>query len=137
MSNSLADAEVVLIDRLLSNVPAGFTSAKIKLPNASFNTPSDKWLRVTINSIGVNELDAQGSFELNSGIMTVDVFYKIGSGSQAALNTANLIKLLYNGFTQDDVVVYPVEVIPRGEEGNWYRVQVDATFQFQIFNPNL
>ena len=137
MSNSLADAEAVLINRLLSNIPTGFVAAKIKLPNAPFTTPADKWIRVTINSIGVSELDAQGSFELNSGIMTVDVFYKLGAGSQSALITANLIKLLYNGFTQDDVVVYPVEVIPRGEDGNWYRVQVDATFQFQIFNPNL
>lgn len=137
MSNSLADAEVVLINRLMANLPAGFTAPKVKLPNASFSTPSDKWLRVTLNTTATTELDAQGAFELQNGIMTIDVFYSLGGGSQAALNTANLIKLLYNGFVQNDVVVYPVEVIPRGEDGNWWRVQVDATFQFQTLNPNL
>lgn len=137
MSNSLEDAESTLINRLMSNLPAGFTAAKVKLPNASFTTPSDKWLRVTLNTTALSELDAQGAFELNSGILTIDVFYAIGGGSKAALNTANLLKLLYNGFVQNDVVVYPVEVIPRGEDGNWWRVQVDATFQFQTLNPNL
>lgn len=137
MSNSLQDAEVVLINRLLTNLPAGFTAAKVKLPNASFTTPSDKWLRLTVNTTNLEDLDAQGAFELNNGILTIDVFYKLGGGSQSALNTANLIKLLYNGFVQDDVVVYPVEVIPRGETENWWRVQVDANFQFQTLNPNL
>ena len=138
MSNSLEDAESVLINRLLNNIPAGFTLAKIKQPNASgFTTPSDKMLRITVNTTGLSELDAQGAFELNTGILTIDIFYAKGTGSKAALNTANLIKLLYNGFVQDDVVVYPVEVIPRGEDENWWRVQVDANFQFQTLNPNL
>lgn len=137
MSNSLADTESTLINRLLSNLPSGFTVAKVKVPNASFTTPADKWLRVTINSTSTEELDAQGAFELNSGVMTIDVFYAIGVGSQAALNTANLIKVLYNGFVQDDIVCYPIQVIPRGEDGNWWRVQVDAYFQYQTLNTNL
>lgn len=137
MSNSFADAEGVLINRLLSNKPAGFTDAKIKLPNSPFTTPSDKWLRLTMNMTGVSEVDAQGAFELNVGVLTIDVFYAKGTGSDAANETANLIKLTYNGFKSNDVVVYPVEVIPRGEDGNWWHVQVDANFQFQSYNPLL
>jgi hypothetical protein len=137
VSNSLADTESTLINRLLSNLPAGFTVAKVKLPNASFSTPASKWIRVTINSIATTELDAQGSFELHTGILTIDVFYPIGSGSQAALTDANHIKILYNSYVQDDIVVPLVEVIPRGEDGNFWRVQVDANFQYQTLNTNL
>ena len=137
MSNSLADAEVVLISRLLANIPTGFTAAKIKVPNAPFTTPADKWLRVTMNITGTNELDAQGAFELNIGILTIDVFYAKGTGSDAANETANLIKLAYNGYKSNDVVVYPVEVIAGVEDGNWWRVQIDANFQFQSYNPLL
>jgi hypothetical protein len=138
MSNSLADTEVILINRLMTNIPAGFVAARVKIPNGSFTTPTAQpWLRLTVNATGISELDAQGAFELNSGILTVDIFYPIGTGSKAALNTANLIKILYNGFKQDDVVVYPVEVIPRGEDENFWHVQVDANFQFQILNTNL
>lgn len=138
MANSLADAESILINRLLSNIPAGFTLAKIKLPNASgFTTPADKFLRVTVNTTGTTETDAQGAFELNSGILTIDIFYAKGTGSDSANETANLLKLTYNGFKSNDVVVYPVEVLPRGEVENWWSVQVNANFQFQSYNPLL
>lgn len=138
--NSWVNIEKQLIDRLKSSLPTGITLAMVKMPNAPFTTPSSdsgKWLRVTINGLQPQDLDAAGACELTPGICTIDVFVAKTSGSIAAMTAAQHIKNLYNGYRFDDLVVTSVAVLPRGEDGNWYRVQVDINFEFQSYDSTI
>lgn len=132
--NDLALVEQKLIGRLLSNIPAGFTAAKIKVPNANFTTPNDSpWLRCSLSNLGPIEQDASGCYEVNSGIFTIGIFYPKGSGSQAALSLAKTIKSLYTAEIFDDLVVESVRVNPTPEPDNssWYGVNVSVNYSFE------
>lgn len=130
--NSLASAESVMINRLLSNIPSGYTLANISQPNAPFNKDQEKWLRVSCVGGDVDQIDASGAVEINFGILTVDVFVPKGSGSQGALTTAKTIKDLYQGYGLNDVYVTRCTTDVIGETGVWWCVAVKVFFDYQI-----
>lgn len=128
---SLLDAETDLCTRLLNNLPTGYSVAKVKFPNASFNTPTDQWLRVTNVALGIEELEASGRCELQTGLFVIDIFTTIGLGSKAALATAKQLKDLYHGQKFGVTSVSLVRVVPRPSETNWHHVEVNVEYDFQ------
>lgn len=132
--NDLAAVESRLINRLLSNIPVGFTAAQISVPNASFTTPNaTPWMRCTLQNFGPIDQDASACYEVNEGVFTIGIFYPKGTGSQAALSLAKTIKSLYTAEIFDDVVIESVRVNPTSEPDNspWYGVNVVATYTFE------
>ena len=135
--NSIAVVYEVLAARLRTGLPTGVTLEKVKFPNAKFTTPSDKWLRVTMQTTAIEDLDASGACELIVGRWIVDVFYAKETGIKAALATAQEIKNRYNGYSADDVVITRVELVPRGEDGNWFAVQLVVNYEYQSYDSTL
>jgi len=135
--NSIAVVYEVLAARLRTGLPTGFALEKVKFPNAKFTTPSDKWLRVTMQTTAIEDLDATGACELIVGRWIIDVFYARETGIKAALTTAQEIKNRYNGYSADDVVITRVELVPRGEDGNWFAVQVVVNYEYQSYDSTL
>lgn len=136
--NSIAVVYEVLAARLRTGLPTGVTLEKVKFPNAKWpSTPSDKWLRVTMQTTAIEDLDASGACELIIGRWIIDVFYAKETGIKAALATAQEIKNRYNGYDADDVVVTRVELVPRGEDGNWFAVQVVVNYEYQSYDSTL
>lgn len=135
--NDIAVVYEVLAARLKTGLPTGFSVSDIKFPNAKFSTPIDKWLRITMQTTAIEELDATGACELIIGRWIVDVFYAKETGIKAALTAAQEIKNRYNGYDADDVVVTRVELVPRGEDGNWFAVQVVVNYEYQSYDSTL
>ena len=135
--NNIATVYEVLTARLRTGLPTGFSVSKVKFPNAKFETQSDKWLRVTMQTTAIDELDASGACELIIGRYIIDVFYQKETGIKAALVTAQDIKNRYNGYKADDVVITRVELVPRGEDGNWFAVQVIVNYEYQSYDSTL
>lgn len=135
--NNIATVYEVLASRLRTGLPTGFNVSAVKFPNAKFTTPHDKWLRVTMQTTDIEDLDAEGACELVVGRWIIDVFYAKETGIKAALTTAQEIKNRYNGYSADDVVVTRVELVPRGEDGNWFAVQVVVNYEYQSYDSTL
>ncbi len=135
---SLADIEKLLVERLLDNPPGGYGHASIKVPNARFSTPNDKWLRATMITPVVIDRDASNCFKQYEGIFVVDVFESKNEGSHRALNAAEEIRITFENVSLTDaaltsVSITNVETSVIGEEENWYHAQVNITYQFGTY----
>lgn len=126
------DAYEILSERLRAGLPTGYISASVKFPNAPFVQPADKWLRVTMQNLNLEDLDAAGECELIVGRLIIDIFVNRSIGFKAPLVTAQEIKNRYNRFNQDSLVITQVEINPRGEDGNWFAVQVVVSYNYEF-----
>lgn len=131
-ANNLIAAESDLVNRLLENLPVGFDESKVKVPNGPFDTPkNDAWLRATLNTTGTFNSTATGCRQRTTGIFTVDVFYPLATGSLGPNQTAIYIQSLYNNRNFENVQCQEAAVLPMGEDGPWYHVQVNVDFYFE------
>lgn len=123
-----------LINHLLNNLPSGFTSAMVKLPNAKFTTPSGaKWMRATVISPVVIDVDASQCYKTYKGLFVVDLFYPKGSGSAAPLIAAQSIIDSYTKVAFAYSVSIDSNILVLGEEENWYHVQINSDYLFSSY----
>ena len=125
--NSYELPETSLVGMVTGNFPSGFSSSNCYFPNARFTTPTNsKWMRITVNPLNTVNV-SQGGYQRTTGIMTVDLFYPIGSGTTAALAAADdLIQAISNTETAY-VKLYEGKLTPR-QEASWYRLQIDFNY---------
>jgi len=99
-SVTIAQVEKDLTEHLRLNLPAGFTEAKVKWPNAPFTTPNNSpWLRATMVTPEIIDRDASNCYKEYQGFFVVDVFYPKSQGSQLALTTAETLADTFNRVT--------------------------------------
>jgi hypothetical protein len=123
-----------LINHLLSNLPSGFTASLVKLPNAKFTTPtSSKWMRATVISPVVIDVDASQCYKTYRGLFVVDLFYPKGSGSAAALTAAQSVIDSYTKVSFAYSVSIDSNILVLGEEENWYHVQINSDYLFSSY----
>lgn len=123
-----------LINYLLAHLPSGFTSAMVKLPNAKFTTPSNsKWMRATVISPVVIDVDASQCYKTYRGLFVVDLFYPKGTGSAAALTAAQSIIDSYTNVAFGYSVSIDSNLLVLGEEENWYHVQINSDYLFSSY----
>lgn len=132
MSDDILLTQNDLIGHLNSNLPAGYTKAKIKYPNAPFTTPkNDKWLRITmIDGIKAN-VAAGGCWKRTQGILAIDVFYPVDTGSKAQLTDVKLIQALYENKQIGNAKCLEADVNIIGESDAWYIVQVQINYTYE------
>lgn len=129
---NIDEAYELLSARLRTGLPTGYSSTDIKFPNAPWPEQTRaKWLRVTMQNLNIEDLDAAGECELIVGRLIIDVFVNKSIGIKAPLVTAQEIKNRYNRWYQDSLVITQVEINPRGEDGNWFAVQVVANYNYE------
>lgn len=129
---STKNAHQKLIEELLNNLPAGYTSANVKLPNRKFSTPSDsKWLRPTVIVQTANNVQAGGLWKRYDGVFVVDIFYPTGDDDLAQLTEAEAVAAIFENQVLDGVKCQDVLITTPGEEGAWYQVQVTIDFYFE------
>lgn len=129
MTDSIAIAQSGLINRLLDNLPAGYTKAKVKKPNFSFKTPKNsKWLRVTVLPFESESNAATGEHTITRGLFVIDIFYPVNSGDAAQLVDVELIRDLYKNQTFDGVNCQEASVETIGDSDAWYIMQVSISF---------
>ena len=131
MANDITLTQPDLIDRLLAGLPAGYTAATVKTPNATFITPkNDKWLRTTVLTNETVNATPDG-YKRTLGFFVVDIFFVKGSGDKAQLADAKSIQDLFdnkefgNTRTQTSIVVAGVE------DGAWFKMQVSTEFIYE------
>jgi hypothetical protein len=123
-----------LINHLLGNLPSGFTSSLVKLPNAKFTTPANsKWMRATVISPVVIDVDASQCYKTYRGLFVVDLFYPKGTGSAAALTAAQSIIDSYTKVPFAYSVSFDSNINVLGEEENWYHVQINSDYIFSSY----
>lgn len=134
MTTSTRLAHQTLIQHLLDNLPGGYTTKKVKLPNRSFDTPSNsKWLRATIINQDVINAAAGGvnGWRRYFGLFVIDIFYPTGNDDLAQLADAESISLLYENLTIGEVKCQNALINTLGESGSWYNVQVSIDFTYE------
>jgi len=133
MSNSsTANAHDKLIQKLLDNLPSGYTAASVKLPNRSFNTPSNtKWLRTTVLNQDVNNVQAGGGWKRYDGLFVIDLFYPVGNDVIAQLTEAEAIVVFFENLSFDQVNCYEALITDEGKSGSWYQVQISIDFYYE------
>jgi hypothetical protein len=131
MANSPLETQKDLIKRLLANLPAGFTTSTIKLPNATFTTPTDdKWLRATVlfdEAANVTPDNYQRIF----GIFVIDSFVPKGSGDQAQLADAELLRTTFQNVEFGQTKTQETSIQTIGETESWYQVQISTNFYLE------
>lgn len=129
---SIVNANEQLINRLLDNLPTGYTSATVKLPNRTFNQPNnDKWLRATVISQTATNTQAGGFWMRFEGQFVVDIFYPVGNDTIAQLQDAETIQTLYQNLRIDGVNCQSAMIDEIGQEDSWYHVQINIDFYYE------
>jgi len=129
---STKNAHEQLITNLLNNLPAGYTSATVKLPNRNFNTPLDtKWLRPTVLVQISKEAEAGGGWTRDEGEFIIDTFYPIGGDDLAQLAEAETIAALYRNKELNGVKCQESLVNINAIETSWYNVQITTNFYYE------
>lgn len=133
MSNpSTKNAHEQLIQTLLDNLPAGYTSATVKLPNRAFTTPTNaKWLRPTVINLDVENTQAGGFWKRYTGLFVIDIFYPMGDDTLAQLTEAETIAALYENTAISGVNCLEALITTSEEESSWYNVQIEITFYYE------
>jgi hypothetical protein len=133
MSNpSTANAHEQLLQRLLDNLPSGYTSASLKLPNRHFNVPSaSKWMRGTVINQDVANVQAGGLWKRYDGVFVVDLFYPIGDDVIAQLTEAELIATTFENVAFNGVNCLDVLIVDNQDDGSWYNVQITIDFYYE------
>lgn len=131
MADSALLTQVDLISRLLASLPAGYTAATVKLPNAAFTTPSKtKWLRVT-NLFNETVNATPDGYKRTFGIFVIDIFFPLGSGDQQQLTDSEAIKLLFENEEFGNTKTQEVSTVLVGEENSWYNLQLNVNYYYE------
>lgn len=132
---STKNAHQQLIQTLLDNLPAGYTSASVKLPNRPFSTPNNsKWLRPTVIVQNVANTQAGGLWKRYDGIFVIDIFYPTGDDDLAQLTEAEAIAAIYENQELTGVKCQEALITVPGAEESWYHVQVTIDFYYEGTN---
>lgn len=125
--------EQELIEHLLDNLPSGFNHQSVKVPNARFNTPNDKWIRATLTDPAIIDRDASNCFKQYQGLFIVDIFESKNEGSRRALSAASEIQSTFENLQLTETFCPDAEISIRGEDESWYHVQINITYQFGTY----
>lgn len=129
---STKNAHEQLISTLLSNLPAGYTSASVKLPNRAFNTPANtKWLRATVINSDITNVQAGGLWKRYDGIFVIDIFYPIGGDDLAQLTEAETIAAVFEDVRLTGVNCQDALITANGTDGSWYNVQISINIYYE------
>ena len=129
---STKNAHEQLITNLLNNLPAGYTSATVKLPNRKFNTPLDtKWLRPTVIVQDVVNAQAGGLWKRYEGIFVIDMYYPIGGDDLAQLTEAEEVALAFEDVELTGVKCQNTLIQLNDSENNWYNIQITIDFYYE------
>lgn len=131
MADSALLTQVDLISRLLTNLPAGYTSVTVKKPNFSFTTPTKtKWLRVT-NLFNETLNVTPDGYKRTFGIFVIDLFFPLGEGDQDQLADSEEIKLLFENVEFGNTKTQEVSTVLVGEENSWYNLQLNVNYYYE------
>ena len=131
MANDITLTQPDLIQRLLDNLPSGYTAATVKLPNAPWKTPTNtKYLRATVLFNETANVTPDG-YKRTFGFFVIDVFFPKGSGDKAQLADAKEIQALFDNKEFGNTKTWSASVETIGESDSWYIVQVNAEFFFE------
>jgi hypothetical protein len=137
-SVTIAQVENDLTEHLRLNLPAGFTEAMVKWPNAPMpDTPNNApWLRATMVTPEIIDRDASNCYKEYQGFFVIDVFCPKKQGSQLALTTADALADTFNRaeFSYSFSNNADVAIIGEEESSPWYHVQVISTYQFGSYS---
>lgn len=125
MADDITLTQPDLINRLLSNLPTGYTKKLVNTPNSGFTTPANgKYLRATVLP-GVTQSDAAtGKCKTTFGFFVVDSFYSLGGFDQAQLLDCKAIKLLFENETFGNTQCQEASIQTIGEDSAWYHMQI-------------
>lgn len=131
MANSPLETQKDLIGRLRSNLPAGYTDATLKKPNAPFDTPTNtKWLRATVLFDEADNVTPD-LYQRIFGIFVIDSFIPKGSGDQAQLADAETLRATFQNVEFGQTKTQETSIQTIGETESWYHVQISTNFYFE------
>lgn len=135
MADNISLTQADLVSRLLNNLPAGYTKAKVKKPNLKFTTPkSAKWLRITIVPFETDSDAATGEFKITRGLCVIDIMFPKGDGDAAQLADVQTIRELYENQTFNNTQCQEASIETIGDDDAWYTMQVNVNFYMAGFS---
>ena len=134
MADDITLTQKDLITRLLDNLPAGYTKAKVKKPNFKFTTPKNsKWLRATVIPFDTESNAASGDHTITRGLFVVDILYPKESQDAAQLADAQEIRTLYKSQTFGNTQCQMASIETIGDSESFYIMQVNVNFYMAGF----
>ena len=134
MSSTYNDVRAVIEGRIATEM-ANSPAYQVAYPNTAFTPPTDApWLSVDIqfgdNAYATLLAPSTGK-NLQSGVLTVNIFADVGTGAAAAYTIAERVKDLFDRKTVNDVIFDPAtgpSQITSGLSDSFFQVQVSVSF---------
>lgn len=131
MTDSAQLTQDDLISRLLVNLPAGYTTATVKQPNAPFTTPTKtKWMRATVLFDKTVNVTPDG-YKRTFGIFVIDLFFPLKSGDKQQLIDAQSLKITFENQEFNNTQTQEVSTETVGENGSWYMLKLNVSFYYE------
>ena len=121
---SFADERTEIENRLQDN----WIDTPVAWDNITFNQPNNSsWIRLNILN-GSTEYRAINYAKRYNGIINVQIFVPIKTGSSFARDYADTIVSLFESQTFDSVVCDVSSVTIVGSDAKWYQINVDTPY---------
>lgn len=132
MADNIALVFDDLKTRFLADLPAGYTSKTVIIPNGGIDTPTNKkWLRISLIDGDKSNVQAGGGYKRTFAIFVIDSFYPLGTGTKSQLADMKLLQDLFENEEFGNVKCQTADVNIIGEDSNWYHMQVNVNFYYE------
>jgi len=117
-------------EKVFARLAANYTDTGIAYENKEFDPVSGAaWIRATIQEAD-SSVAGLGSTNLyrNPGIISIQVFTKLGGGTKEGNDIAESIVSIFNGATFDGINCRASSIDRVGESEGWYQLNVTTPY---------
>ncbi len=131
MADSIYLTTIDLIDRLLANLPIGYSTATVKQPNAPFTLPTSKWLECSVANGTTDNVAYAGAWKRTNGTFVININYKPETGDRTQLQDAETLKALFENTNFGNTKTQECSIQTAGVVDGWYNVQVITQYIYE------
>jgi hypothetical protein len=121
-----AKAETIAIeDRFATN----FTICSVKYANVKFDpTPGQAWADINIVIADSMRAEVGGGLHRNIGIISVNIYEPVNTGTAAGKKKADLAAAVYRGQKFSGITCRSPKIVQVGEIDEWYVINMSVPF---------
>jgi len=121
-----AKAETIAIE---SRFATNFTVCTVKYSNVSFEpTPREAWADIRVIIADSIKAEIGGGLHRNAGIISVNIYEPVNTGTAAGKNKADLAAAVFRGQQFSDITCRSPRITEVGEIDEWYVINMSVPF---------
>lgn len=121
-----AKAETIAIE---SRFATNFTTCNVKYSNVKYDpTPEEAWVEIKVIIADSMRAEVGGGLHRNAGIISVNIYEPINTGTAAGKDKADLAAAVFRGQQFSGITCRSPMITEVGEIDEWYVINMSVPF---------